>query len=167
MRGERVACLRRSAAGRGEGVKMVPARKLKIKLGEILLQISSLGLEQLKEALTFQLRQLSSPLLGDVLLEKGYIQKEDLEAALAVQQGYPYLPVANYKIEPQLLRKIPLELMQKFNFLPLDIIGNTLTVAISSLVYQSEILKELKDYKVRFFISRQTQIREALRDYYG
>lgn len=143
------------------------ARKLKIKLGEILLQISSLGLEQLKEALTFQLRQLPSPLLGEVLLEKGYIQKEDLEAALAVQQGYPYLSVANYKIEPQLLRKVSLELMQKFNFLLLDIIGNTLTVAISSLVYQSEIRKELKDYKVRFFISRQTQIREVLRNYYG
>ena len=143
------------------------ARKLKIKLGEILLQISSLGLEQLKEALTFQLRNLPSPLIGEILLEKGYIQKEDLDAALAVQQGYPYLTVTNYKIEPQLLRKMPLELMQKFSFLPLDIIGNTLTVVISSLVYKSEVLKELKDYKVRFFISRQTQIREALRNYYG
>ena len=131
------------------------------------MQISSLGLEQLKEALTFQLRNLPSPLIGEILLEKGYIQKEDLDAALAVQQGYPYLTVTNYKIEPQLLRKMPLELMQKFSFLPLDIIGNTLTVVISSLVYKSEVLKELKDYKVRFFISRQTQIREALRNYYG
>ncbi|RKY27192.1 MAG: hypothetical protein DRP76_00800 [Candidatus Omnitrophota bacterium] len=142
------------------------ARKLKVKLGEILIQIGSLNLEQLKEVLTLQ--QMSpSKLIGEILIEKGYLQKEDIDTALVIQQGYPYLNISHYKIEPKILRKFPLDLMVKFKFVPLDLVGDVLTIAVSSFSYKSVILKKLKHYKVRIFISTYKEIREVLENYYG
>ncbi len=141
-------------------------RKLKVKLGEILIQIGSLSLEQLKEILLIQ-QKFPSKLMGEILIEKGYLPKEDIDTALVIQQGYPYLSLSHYKIEPKILRKFPLELMVKLKFVPLDLIGDVLTIAVSSFSYKSVILKELKHYKVRIFISTCKEIRKALESYYG
>ena len=141
-------------------------RKLKVKLGEILIQRGSLNSEQLEEILIFQ-QEFPSKLIGEILVEKGYLQKEDIDTALAIQEGYPYLSLSRYKIEPKILRKFPLELMVKFKFVPLDLIGDILTITVSSLSHKSVILKELKHYKVRIFISACKEIRKVLENYYG
>ena len=143
------------------------ARKLKLKLGEILLQIAPLSSEQLKEVLVLQ-ESLSPPRpIGEILVEKGYIKKEDVETALGIQQGYPYICVSHYKIDPKLMRKAPLDLMWKLNFIPLDLLGDVLTVAVASIAYKTTILEELKTYKVRIFISNHKEIQEILRSYSG
>lgn len=60
-------------------------RKLKVKLGEILLQISTLSTEQLKDALITQ-GKFPARVIGDIMVEKGYISKEDVETAFAVRR---------------------------------------------------------------------------------
>jgi len=142
-------------------------RKLKLKLGEILLQIAPLHLEQLKEALIFQEKQYPARALGEILIEKGYIDNDDVETALGIQQGYPYISVSNYKIEPKIFRKIPLDLMWKFVFVPLDLLRNVLTIAIASPHNKAAIIEELKNYKVRIFISSHDEIKEALKNHGG
>jgi len=137
-------------------------RQLKTKLGEILLQITHLNPEQLKEALITQAREYPARAIGEILVEKGYLSKEDVEAALGVQQGYPYISVNNYKIESHLLKRVPSELMWKFSFIPLDMLMNVLTIAVYSLNNKSAIIEELKNYKVRIFISSHKEITEAL-----
>lgn len=142
-------------------------RKLTVKLGEILLQIAPLSLEQLKEVLIIQERKSPYRPIGEILVEKGYIKKEDVETALGIQQGYPFISVTHYKIESKILRKVPLDLMLRFTFIPLDLLGNVLTVALSCLAYKSAIFEELKNYKVRIFISTCKEIKEVLENYCG
>jgi type IV pilus assembly protein PilB len=141
-------------------------RKLKVRLGDILLQKTTLSSEQLKDALITQGR-FPSKVIGEILVEKGYIEKEDVDTALVVQQGYPYISVANYKIESRVLKKVPSELMWKFTFIPLDIVADQMTIAMASLSHKAAILEGLKGYKTKIFISTHKEIREALTKYYG
>lgn len=139
-------------------------RKLKVKLGEILLEMTNLSPEELKEALSIQAR-VPSKVIGEILIEKGLITKEDVDTALAVQQGYPYISVSSYKIEPQILKKIPSDLMRRFTFVPLELVANNLTIAMSNMTHMNSILEELKNYKVKIFISTHKEIAGVLSRY--
>ena len=65
------------------------------KIGEILIENGALTPIQLGEALE---RQKGEPvkLLGQILLEMGYVTEEDIVAALAAQFNVPYLPLQNF-----------------------------------------------------------------------
>jgi type IV pilus assembly protein PilB len=139
-------------------------RKLKVKLGEILLEMTNLSPEQLKESLTAQART-PSKVIGEILIENGLITKEDVDTALAVQQGYPYINVSSYKIEPQILKKISSDLMRKFTFVPLDLVADNLTITMSNTAHMNSILEELKNYKVKIFISTHKEIAGVLSKY--
>lgn len=143
------------------------AHKLKVKLGEILVQIAKLSLGQLKEALLEQTKQSPSREIGAILIDKGFIEKDDVESALSIQQGHPYLALAYYKIEPRVFKKIPIDLMWKYSFVPLDIVGDFLTIAVFSLINKANLLAELKNYKVKIFISTHKEIKEVLGRYSG
>jgi type IV pilus assembly protein PilB len=145
---------------------MVYIRKLKVKLGEILLQISTLSAEQLKDALITQ-SKFPARVIGDIMVEKGYISKEDVETAFAVQEGYPFISAANFKMQPHIFKKISSDLMWKFTFIPLDLVMNDLTIAISSLANKAAIIEALKNYKVRVFISTHKEITQVLTDIHG
>ena len=126
--------------------------------------MTNLSSEQLKEALTAQ-AHAPSKAIGEILIDNGLITKEDVDTALAVQQGYPFISVATYKIEPQIIRKISSDLMRKFNFLPLELVMDNLTVAMPNITHKNTILEELKNYKVKIFISTHKEITEALNKY--
>jgi len=138
----------------------------KLKLGEILLETSSLTKDQLKEALYLQAKENISKPLGEILVEKGYVSKEDVELALGIQEGYPFISVKNYNLIPDVVKKIPKELALRYFILPLDLIDNIMTVAVPSI--SEEILSKIEelDFKVRIFLGRKEEIKEALKKYF-
>ncbi len=137
----------------------------KIKLGEILLKATSLPQEQLKEVLYLQAKEGFSKPIGEILIEKGYVNREDVETALGVQEGYPYICVTNYEFDPDIVRKIPKDIALKFYVLALDLIEGILTVAVFSV--REELLKELEKlgFKIRICLARKKEIEEVLRRY--
>jgi len=138
----------------------------KLKLGEILLETSSLTKDQLKEALYLQAKENISKPLGEILVEKGYVSKEDVELALGIQEGYPFISVKNYNLIPDVVKKIPKELALRYFILPLDLIDNIMTVAVPSIC--EEILNKIEElgFKVRIFLGRKEEIKEALKKYF-
>jgi len=146
----------------------MPIRKRrKLKLGEILSQIVSLNEEQLKEALYLQTQSNPAKPIGQILIEKGYASREDVEIALGLQEGYPYISAANYNINSDTIEKIPSDLVWEFYFIPLDIIGDILTIATSSVSGLAIDKLEELGFKVRIFLSSKKEIEEALRRYFG
>ncbi len=149
---------------------MLKKRKLKFKIGELLCQITALSPEQVQEALHDQLSEefIGKKALGEILVDKGYVSKEDIETALAIQHGYPYLPVLNYNVQEDALRIIPKDFALKYKFLPLEKKSNILIAAIASpfiFNFPAEILQRF-GYRVRFFLSNSKDIIDTINKYY-
>jgi len=100
------------------------------KLGEILLQSDILSKEQLKMALDLQRRE--GGLLGEILIKLGYVNERDIVQALTVQCGFPYLPLEHYELNKEIKNLLPENVARQYCIVPLDVIGNILTIAMSN-----------------------------------
>ena len=145
---------------------MMEKRKSRLTLGEILLRITSLTPEQLKDALSTQ--QKKKMVIGKILVEKGYVTEQDVLAAMVIQDGYPYINLSNYHIDSELTRVFSREFVQKYKLIPLEKIGNSLTVAVISS-FDRLIIKDIEEkysYKIRIFWTTLEEIEEAIKKYY-
>lgn len=71
-------------------------------------------------------------LIGEILVELGFTKEEDIAQALTAQYGFPYLPLANYDINLEITNIIPVRVARQYVVIPIDKIGSNLTVAMSN-----------------------------------
>lgn len=144
-----------------------PKRLISKQLGELLLERKIISERQLQKA--HQVQKEKGGLLGSILVLLGYATEEQIAQALTTQFGFPYLPLANYEIEPQIVKLIPENVAKQYNLIAIDKIGNSLTVAMSDPlnVHAVEDVELITNCKVQVFVSTQTDIKEAINRYYG
>jgi len=147
---------------------MAEKKKSRLNLGEILLQITSLTAEQLKDALGAQQEKKMMKLIGEVLIDRGYVTEQDVVTALAIQYGFPYIHLNNYHIDTEVAKTITREFAEKHKLIPLERAGNILTVAMASSFDKAAIreIEEKYGYKVRIFLAGLEEIEEVIRRYY-
>lgn len=135
-------------------------------IGELLIERGVITKEQLLNALKIQKEE--HRLIGDILINSGFAKEEDVAQALTIQYGLPYLPLKNYELSPDVIKLVPKDFALKYALIPIDKIGNTLTLSITDLLDQSTIneLEKLTNLKVQFFVSTASDIREARKRYY-
>lgn len=136
------------------------------RLGEMLVSEGLLTPEQLKEALESQKK--SGKRLGDTLVLLGFISEESIAAALSRQLGIPYITLANYEIDPDIIKTIPEETVRKYKIIPVDKTGKTLTVALSdpANIFILDELKLLTKCEIIPLISYDSDIQRAIEQYY-
>ncbi|MGA2324232.1 MAG: GspE/PulE family protein [Sedimentisphaerales bacterium] len=78
--------------------------------------------------------QASKKRLGEVLIEKGLIDEENLAKAIAKQFDMKYVNLDTTTITPESLRLVPEDLIKKHNVLPLGLDNGRLKLAISDPV---------------------------------
>ena len=141
-------------------------RFLKEHLGELLIKRGIINQEQLAKALTTQKEK--SGLIGEILVELGFAKEEDIAQALTAQYGFPYLPLGNYEINPEVLKIIPGRVARQYLFVPIDKIGNNLTVAMSNPlnIQALEDVEMLSGCCVQTFVSTSSDIKKAIAKYY-
>ncbi|MCK5259850.1 MAG: hypothetical protein KAJ70_02190 [Candidatus Omnitrophica bacterium] len=71
-------------------------------------------------------------LLGEVLVELKFATEKDIAQALTCQYGFPYLPLSSYEIDAEVIRSVPENVCRQFCLVPIDKIGKSLTVAMSN-----------------------------------
>jgi type IV pilus assembly protein PilB len=71
-------------------------------------------------------------LFGEILVELKFATEEDIAQALTCQYGFPYLPLSNYEIDQDVLQSVPEDLCRKYCLIPIDKIGKSLTLAMSN-----------------------------------
>ena len=71
-------------------------------------------------------------LFGEVLVELRFATEKDIAQALTCQYGFPYLPLSNYEIDMEVLNSVPENICRKFCLVPIDKIGKSLTLAMSN-----------------------------------
>jgi len=69
--------------------------------------------------------------IGELLEAEGLITEEILAQALADQRELRYLNLAGFRIAPAFLEKIPVDLMRRYQFVPIEDRGDVLVIAIA------------------------------------
>lgn len=142
------------------------ASVLERKLGEMLVRDDIISDTQLEVALDQQTERGGS--LGRIIIESGYASEYDLAAALGRQLEVPFITLSHYEIDPEILDSIPSDIVRKYQIIPVDRTGDTLTVALadpSNIVLIDE-LRLLTNTKIVPVISFESDIQEAIRNYY-
>lgn len=136
------------------------------QLGELLLERGLISADQLEQALKVQKER--GGLIGQVLVMLGFAKEEEIAQILTVQYGFPYLPLASYEISRDAITIIPENVAKQYNLVPVDKIGDLLTIAMSNPlnVQAIEDVEMLTKLKVQVFVSTMTDITNAIKKYY-
>ena len=97
-------------------------------LDEILVRAGMVTAEQMQDI--WQIVHRDSKTVEQVLIEKKLLTPRDLATALSIQLRVPLIDLRRHKIRPEALKLVPEHLARKYNALPLDIIGEALTVVM-------------------------------------
>jgi len=99
------------------------------KIGEILLKGNLITADQLRGALETQ--EKTHERIGTVLVKAGIINEEELLAFLGRQFNLPVVDLSKYEINPEVVRLLPEEMVQKHLALPINRVGSKVIVAVA------------------------------------
>ncbi len=145
----------------------MPVRKIINKqLGELLIERGIINQNQLEKALTAQREK--GGLIGEVLVGLGFAKEEDIAQALTAQYGFPYLPLANYDINPEIINIIPGRVARQYLIIPVDKVGSNLTLAMSNPlnVHAIEDVELMSGCVIQIFVSTLSDVKGAIEKYY-
>jgi len=136
------------------------------KLGQLLTTSNIITAEQLKEAIDLQKREGGR--LGTNLVKLGYVTEEKLVTFLSKQWGVPAINLSDYKIDPSVLKLIPIEIARKYLIVPVARVGATLTIAMAdpSNVFVIDDVKFMTGYNVEVVVSSESSILHTVSTYY-
>ena len=145
----------------------MPLKKIVKKLlGELLIERQIITPEQLEQAILIQKQK--GGLIGEILVENGFAKEEDIAQTLTAQYGFPYLPLENYEIDTEIIKLIPHELANRYVVVPVDKLGNSLSISMSNPL-DSEAIEKVEAHtgsKIQIFVSTSSDIRRAINKYY-
>ncbi len=99
------------------------------RLGEILVAKGVLTASQINEALAKTADRQKR--IGEVLMADGLITEEQLAQSLAEQRDLRYVDLSDLRIKPAFFETIPVDIMQRYQFVPLEDTGEVLIVAVA------------------------------------
>lgn len=106
------------------------ALKSEMKIGQILLTKTSLTEAQLREALTIQKEKGGR--LGEILVQKKYLQPHEILVALGLQLGIPCIKEIDVNhVNPDWVTDVPIAYARQYEVLPIANDDSGVTVAIS------------------------------------
>ena len=142
------------------------AKLVRKRLGEILVDEALLKEEQVADALRIQTQK--GGLLGEVLIELGYVSEFDIARAITKQFGLPYLDASRYQIDKEVQKLLPAKLMVDNRFIVLDKIGRTLVIAVSGVLDAGtfEDLEKKTGSDLTVYVSTTSQVVSALKRYF-
>ena len=145
---------------------MLPRRIVSKQLGELLLERGVLKKEELEKAIRIQ--QEKGGLLGTILVALGYATEEQIAHAITVQYGFPYMPLANYEIDQNLISIIPENVAKQYCLIGIDKIGNSLTIAMANPLNTQAVedIELMTGCKVQTFVSTMTDINKTIAEHY-
>ena len=141
-------------------------KKIDKPLGQILMERGVINNAQLQEAVDSQKHE--GGLIGEIIVKLGFAKEEDIAYCLSLQFGYPYLPLYNYEISDEVTGMIPKNVCMHYCLVPIDRIGNTLTIAMSNPLNTQAIedLEEIIHCDIQIFVSTPSDIRKSIERFY-
>jgi type II secretion system protein E len=88
-------------------------------------------------------RQNDPRYLGQILLQMGLVNEEELLPILAEQVGVPYVLLRHIEVQPEILAKVPAKFASQYTLFPLGLQNGALKVAVAD-PFDVQALDELK-----------------------
>jgi type IV pilus assembly protein PilB len=99
-------------------------------LGQLLKEMELVTEGQIQEALIVQRKK--GGVIGEILVELGYVSKEEILLALAAQMGMEVVDLDEMEIPPEVIHKVPPTMAKNYNVIPIKFEDGVLTVAMSN-----------------------------------
>lgn len=106
------------------------AQKGAVKIGEMLIKYKLINRHQLDEALEAQKATAEHKLLGQVLIELGYLTEIQLTIAIAKLCQIPFIQIEKYNVNDAAIELVPGHVARRLQIIPLDVLGKILTIAM-------------------------------------
>ncbi len=141
------------------------------KLGDILISEGIITKKQLEDGISLQ--EKNGGKIGEVLINLGYVNEEQIVIALSKQLSIPYVSLASGKLKPtadqNLEELVPQDFSVRNGILPLSRSLNSLTVVVYDPLDLILIdnLKKITSCEINLVVSTKTDILKALEEFYG
>lgn len=116
-------------------------------IGQVLSQAELISPTQLETALKLQ-SEGDSRRLGDILIESGWLQPENLAMALSVHLNLPFIDLKRHRIQPEALQLVPEETARRYHLIPLDVMDGSLAVVMEDPT-DIQVIEELEALAAR------------------
>jgi len=138
-----------------------------LRIGELLLKERRITPEQLQEALLYH--KANGVKLGSALVKLGYVRDDDITGLLSKQYGVPSINLAQFDIDPSIIKLVPLETAQKYQIVPLSRVGATLTIAMTdpTNVFAMDDIKFMTGYNIEPVVAAESAVQEAIQRHYA
>jgi type IV pilus assembly protein PilB len=136
-------------------------------LGQLLLNKGVITSEQLTRALDEQKRSNHQKLLGEILIELRMCSDDQITESLAEAYGVPYARIGPRLADPKVIPILPREFLEKHQVLPLFLVEDVLTVAVSepANVFLVEEIERLSKHQVQLVACTARDIKATLQTY--
>src|SRR5881409_2285956 len=137
-----------------------------VRIGELLLKEKLITAEQLQQALGQQ--KSNGGKLGYNLVKMGFVKDDQITALLSKQYGVPSINLAQFKIDPTIVKLVPTETARTYQIIPLSRSGSTLTIAMTdpTNVFAMDDIKFMTGYTVEPVVASEIAITDAVEKYY-
>jgi len=139
----------------------------RLQIGDLLVARGKLTEQQLRQALDEQKAVGSGKLLGEVLVELGFVGTGEVMEALAESYGVPYARITPRLADPRIIDSLPREFIDAHTVLPLFCVDGWLTVAVCepANLFLVEEIERQSGKKVQLVASTAQDIRATLQAY--
>jgi type IV pilus assembly protein PilB len=137
------------------------------RIGDILIDSELITQEQLSNALEVQKKE--NRLLGETLIELGYVTEMQVIQALEFSLRIPYIDLGTITIPREALSMVSESLAVKHTLIPISRESGSLTIAIFDPLnfYAIEDVQMVTGLEVKVNLSTRGEIRAAIDRYYG
>ena len=139
----------------------------KAKIGQLLIEHTSLTKEQLQDAL--KLQKESGVMVGQILLKKNYIHPHDIIKVICGQIDIPYeTDIKVEDIDPDLTLNIPINYAKQYEILPMIETKDSVTVLTSDPFNNNSLndLQEIFKKEIELVVSSPLKVQDTINRVY-
>ena len=133
----------------------------------MLVQNNLLTPDKLEKALKIQKEKKER--IGDILVELGYISRDNLLEVLSTELNIPAIHLSRYKISPETLTLVSKKIAEHYCLIPVSSLEGTITLAMSDPMNVNALdeIHRTTGLGVRAVLASDKDIKEAIEHYYG
>jgi hypothetical protein len=136
-------------------------------LGTLIFRAGLLPAETIENALEEGVK--TGRRLGEILIERGLLQEEDLTRLLAGQKGLPFVSLRAEQIDPEATKMLSEDQARLFSALPIRFEEGLPLVAVADPTNDvlNRNIREALDQDVRFVVAGRTELNEVIGEAYS
>ncbi len=106
--------------------------------------------------------------IGHILIRKGFLTKEQILEFLSQRLNVPFVTLADYTIDADVAKLVPITLAKKYHFMPLFKIEDTLTIAMADPldVFALDEIRSALKCRIQPMLASSEEIDQLLTDNY-